>query len=109
MWEILPISTEGNKHLVRIKNAGYNRCLTLTNTRHHTAVTFAQRDDDDDSQQWLIIHADPAQADFVIACPSKPNLVISPREGAQDLETLIEVEEHGPWTDQFWRWRAPRA
>ncbi|MET9340312.1 hypothetical protein [Nonomuraea sp. NPDC003804] len=51
----------------------------------------------------------PAQADFLIASPKKPDLVIAPREGAQDLETLLEMEEQGPWTDQFWRWRVPRT
>lgn len=109
MWEIIPISSDGNHHLVRIKNAGWNRCLTLKELKQRAPVTFAERDDDDDTQQWLIIHADPAQADFLIASPKKPNLVMSPREGAQDLETLLEMEELGPWTDQFWRWRVPRT
>ncbi|MFF7356674.1 hypothetical protein ACFZA1_29085 [Streptomyces filipinensis] len=34
---------------------------------------------------------------------------VSPREGLRDYETLIEVEEYGPWTDQFWRRRTPRT
>ncbi|MFF4401984.1 hypothetical protein [Streptomyces sp. NPDC001480] len=109
MWEILPISSSENKHLVRIKNAGWNRCLTLKNAELREPVTFAERDDDDEGQIWLLVHAGPAQADFVIACPSKPNLVVSPREGLQINATPIEVEEYGPWTDQLWRWRTPRT
>ncbi|WP_378741012.1 RICIN domain-containing protein [Nocardia brasiliensis] len=106
MWEIYPVDGSG---LVRFKNTGTERCLTLKE-EHSNAVVFQTAwDENSRGQLWRLVRLDPAQADFVIASALNENLVISPREGSHEGETTLEVEDKGPWTDQFWRWRTPRG
>ncbi|ANP51103.1 hypothetical protein J2Z21_009582 [Streptomyces griseochromogenes] len=105
-WSLIPVN--GNSGMVRIKNAYHERCVALPQAKAGTELVYAKTSNDD-SQLWEIRVPDSAQADFVIASALDPNLVISPKEGSHDPETPLEVEEFGPWSDQFWRLREPRS
>ncbi|MFD9632662.1 hypothetical protein [Streptomyces violascens] len=105
-WIFLPVP--GQEHTYRIKNALYERYLTLEKPSPDTKVTYLKSSSTDQSL-WTLRFPDPAQADFVIASALDTDLVVSPKEGAQASEVTLEVEKLGPYTDQFWRTRAPRS
>ncbi|TDD81527.1 RICIN domain-containing protein [Actinomadura rubrisoli] len=106
-WHFILIPGQQLDGVVQIKNAAYDRCLTLSHARPNTTVTYTTTDPADQAQWWRLINLDTGQADFVIASMLDPSLVISPRESYHAPEITLEVEESGPWTDQFWRWREP--
>ncbi|WP_058041932.1 RICIN domain-containing protein [Streptomyces roseifaciens] len=105
-WIFLPVS--GHEHTYRIKNAQFERYLTLEKPTAGTPVVFLKSNSTDQSL-WKLIYPDSAQADFVIASALDTGLVVSPKEGAHEPEATLEVEELGPYTDQFWRTREPRS
>ncbi|MFI9163046.1 RICIN domain-containing protein [Kitasatospora aureofaciens] len=104
-WSLIPFGQNG---MVRIKNAAHDRCVALTQDKAGAELVYSKTSNDE-SQMWQIRIPDPAQADFVIASSIDPNLVISPKEGSHDGETPLELEEFGPWSDQFWRLREARS
>ncbi|MFI9202831.1 hypothetical protein [Streptomyces sp. NPDC053048] len=105
-WIFLPVP--GQQYTYRIKNAQYERYLTLETPAPGTRVTYLHSNSTDQSL-WKLFFPDSAQADFVIASVLDTELVISPKEGAQEPEVTLEVEKFGPYTDQFWRTREPRS
>ncbi|MBL1107868.1 hypothetical protein JK361_25315 [Streptomyces sp. 5-8] len=106
MWEFMPADEPG---LWRIKNGQDDLYLTVRD-RHPKAVVFQDRwSDGNKGQLWRMIQADPAQADVVIASALDERLVIAPVESCQWAEATLEVDQLGPYSDQFWRWRSPRG
>ncbi|KOV97433.1 hypothetical protein ADK65_25695 [Streptomyces sp. NRRL B-1140] len=107
-WVFEPVN--GQDRVVQIRNRKYDRYITLSKPSANTAVTYTHPSGAGaPAQCWRLISPDTAQADFVIASMLDNQLVICPKEGRQEGETTLEVEQFGPWTDQFWRWRTPRG
>ncbi|RSS46005.1 hypothetical protein EF912_27920 [Streptomyces sp. WAC07061] len=107
-WIFEPVA--GQDRVVQIRNAKYDRYLTLSKPTANTPVTYTKSAGAGvASQTWRLISADSAQADFLLASMLDNQLVVSPKEGYQAGEVTLEVEEFGPWTDQFWRWRTARS
>ncbi|MFL1897756.1 hypothetical protein ACJWDR_01480 [Streptomyces tauricus] len=47
---------------------------------------------------------DVAQADFVLVPLGNDGLVVATRQSYQEGNAVLQLEEVGPWTDQFRRW-----
>ncbi|MGW1287388.1 RICIN domain-containing protein [Streptomyces sp. NPDC001118] len=106
MWEFLAADEQG---LWRIKNGQDDLYLTVRD-KHPKAVVYQDPwSDSNKGQLWRMVQADPAQADVVIASALDERLVISPVESCQSAEATLEVDQVGPYSDQFWRWRSPRG
>ncbi|GHI07894.1 hypothetical protein AQI88_33455 [Streptomyces cellostaticus] len=106
MWEFLAADEEG---LWRIKNGQDDLYLTVRDKHPKAVVCQDKWSESSRGQLWRMVQADPAQADVVIASALDERLVISPVESSHWGETTLEVDQVGPYSDQFWRWRSPRG
>ncbi|MFI0237765.1 hypothetical protein [Streptomyces sp. NPDC016845] len=112
-WEFIPESGYGDR-VVRIRNAAYNadsgafdRSLALVaDSPEKGAAVMSQRSDSKSERQlWRLVSMDSAQADFVIRPLGHEGLVVATRQSYQEGNAVLQLEEVGPWTDQFWRWQ----
>jgi hypothetical protein len=112
-WEFIPETGYGDR-VVRIRNAAYNpdtgafnRCLSLiADTPEEGAAIVSRKSDSKDERQiWRLASLDSAQADFVIMPLANDRLAIATRQSYQEGNAVLQLEEVGPWTDQFWRWQ----
>ncbi|MDJ1132070.1 hypothetical protein [Streptomyces iconiensis] len=116
-WEFIPEPGYGDR-VARIRNAAYDkstgafdRSLSLIGEtpENGAAVVSRKSDSKSEKQLWRLISMDSAQADFVIAPLGHEGLVINTRQSYQAGNAILQLEEVGPWTDQFWRWQEVRG
>ncbi|MFI1385922.1 hypothetical protein [Embleya sp. NPDC020886] len=112
-WEFIPETGYGDR-VVRIRNAAYNKdtgawdrslALIADVPEKGAAVLSRKSDSKSERQLWRLVSMDSAQADFVIRPFGADNLVVNTRQSYQQGNAVLQLEEVGPWTDQFWRWQ----
>ncbi|MYS86514.1 hypothetical protein [Embleya scabrispora] len=112
-WELIPEVGYGDR-VVRIRNAAYNkdtgafdRSLAIVGETPESgaAVLSSKSDSKSEGQLWRLVSMDSAQADFVIKPLGVDGLVVATRQSYQGGNAVLQLEEVGPWTDQFWRWQ----
>jgi hypothetical protein len=100
---------EAGQSFVRIHNVRSEKCLAARHARAHEKVVQVPCDEGTRSQLWKVTTPDRWHGDAVLASAMNDRLVLAPREGYQQNEPWLELDEYGPWSDQFWRWHAPQA
>lgn len=111
-WEFIPETGYGDR-VVRIRNAAYNkdtgawdRSLSLVGDAEKGASVLSRKTDSKSEKQlWHLVSMDSAQADFVIRPLGAEGLAVNTRQSYQQGNAVLQLEEVGPWTDQFWRWQ----
>ncbi|WP_320779271.1 hypothetical protein [Streptomyces sp. CRN 30] len=66
-------------------------------------------DSKSERQLWRLVSMDSAQADFVIRPVGADGLAVATQQSYQAGNAFLQLEEVGPWTDQFWRWQQVRG
>ncbi|MCW8103259.1 hypothetical protein [Streptomyces tauricus] len=116
-WEFIPEPGYGER-VVRIRNAAYNKdtgafdrslALIAETPEDGAAVVSCRSDSKSERQLWRLVSMDVAQADFVIVPLGNDGLAVATRQSYQEGNAVLQLEEVGPWTDQFWRWQRVRG